>query len=61
MNGTKIYHSKFGTLETIKLRHSLLPKYITVALIQATTIVHEYFHSRPISLYILITMTLVIC
>jgi len=21
MNGAKIYHSKFGTLETIKLRH----------------------------------------
>jgi len=25
-NGAKIYHSKFGTLETIKLRHILFPR-----------------------------------
>jgi len=26
MNGAKKYHSKFGTLETIKLRHILFPR-----------------------------------
>jgi len=26
MNGAKIYHSKFGNLETIKLRHILFPR-----------------------------------
>jgi len=26
MNGAKIYHSKFGTLETINLRHILFPR-----------------------------------
>jgi len=27
MNGAKIYHSKFGNLETIKLRHRLFPRH----------------------------------
>jgi len=27
MNGAKIYHSKFGNLETIKLRHMLFPRH----------------------------------
>jgi len=26
MNSAKIYHSKFGTLETIKSRHILFPR-----------------------------------
>jgi len=26
MNGANLYHSKFGTLETIKLRHIVFPR-----------------------------------
>jgi len=37
MNGAKIYHSKFGILETIKWRHILFPG--LYASIQATAIV----------------------
>jgi len=42
MNGEKIYRSKYGNLETIKLRHMLFPRHGhhgRYASIQATSIV----------------------